>query len=1815
MRARSLTPTALGWIRDDLDRLLETTRRQAETIAGNPRSGPVVYEGAIDSVERLGEIFQTLGIDGARQVTRAMNNLLQTAVSEEGRSGQGAGEHLLDAMVVLPAYLDRLQAGHSDLPILVLPLINRLRQAHGEEPLSEGTVFTPLLDVELPELDYVQKPGFDEPFEYLTGRLHRQTETALSEWEQSPEQEELLTAIQGIFETLRHRVDRYDLKRLWWVATEIIGGLADGHVDNDSQLRGLLNRLSLLVKVMSEKGEDGIDADTSTSVTQALLFHVGKAKPGHAGIDLVRERFKLDELAPDEASMLQAQGTISGRDRDMYRSLSAAVEDELVMVKDALDLELRTGQVDPDRRRQSLEALNRLADTLAMLGHSEAGEALAQLVPAFEASASAGREARDATLISLAEQLLLVESSMQEQIETLGAPVNGHAQASFIALSAHEQRRIKCQLLDQCVASTQLSQDAIRRLLDGDRTADAIEPLEQVTGALRLAQEGVAAEHTGKLRSAVDSLFNNLHNDSPSEGTRLENMADAMAALELYLAASRDLQQDADRFLAVLKARLEAINGDEPQPAETSAPVINVADFKPAEPPPEPDHEAPETTIEAAHFDQPDETAHDREPPAVESPVETAADAPTERDASPAPVAQDTVAHDDALPPAIDPELRDIFLEEYETVLETLQQNIPDWMAELENAKPLTEIRRAFHTLKGSGRMVGAEEVGDFAWQIEDMLNALLEGRVSNFADISMMVRLAQASLPALRQRMLQQATGLKRDVIRLVGESAQGLGQGADADWAALSRHLPAYLATLLPGGFDPEAEAAPARPEAGDQGHALRDELAGHLRFIQSYLESLSRDRSARADDEQQQAAGAIADLLARHPEGRDADIARALADLVGAQASSGTEFAPDTLFTLVSAVGQLQNRLERLEGFGDDIDTDTQDDVVRQLQQLVPQFSHGQAPEENRGFDPGRSVFAGGPGDDSIDFNPPEPAQATTESLDQEIIGIFLEEANEVLERGDAALHQWRNEVTGLRWVQNLQREIHTFKGGARMAGLTSLGDYTHEMETLLERIAERATPPTLDAVQLLEEACDRLHAWVEEVTAGRVPDATSERAELIGRIEALDHGGQASDPGPTIAMTPPAAPTPTPAPAPEPEPPVDTAATSLADLDDDLSGLDEALAELESTIESTAEKAEPVVREMREAREEPQPAAESDSSDPSQAQIRVSAALLDKLVNAASEVSIYRSRIEQQVTNLRGNLGEFDKTLDRLREQFRKMEIETEVQIRSNYPDASTSGDSDFDPLELDQFSTLQQLSRSLSESVSDLLNLQEMLEESARNSEQLLQRQSRVSTELQEGLMKTRMVPFGSIGTRLRRLVRSAAKETGKKANLQMRVVGTSDELDRNVLEHITAPLEHMMRNAIVHGIEAPAERKSAGKKADGEITITVESEATEFVIRIADDGAGIDVDAIRARAVDRGLLDPSTEPSREQLYEFMMDSGFSTSSKVTKLAGRGVGMDVVSSDIKQIGGSLEIDSERGAGTQFTIRIPFTLAIMQAIGLAAGDNDYLLPLSSVAGVSRILPEEYQALIEQEQPTYRYAGQEYPVLDIEPLLGEPSRQASRDNVTLLILNAGEQKAALRVPQLQPHREVVIKPVGPQISCVPGILGGAIAGDGRVIVILDPGPLIRHALLHGVSPVPAMESMDADAGRRLVMVIDDSITMRKVTSRVLEGNHFEVLTARDGMDALEQLQERTPDIMLCDIEMPRMDGYELLERVRADTRLRDIPVIMITSRAGKKHRERAERLGANAYLTKPYHEDELISEVGRLLEQHGGNDARDS
>jgi chemosensory pili system protein ChpA (sensor histidine kinase/response regulator) len=429
------------------------------------------------------------------------------------------------------------------------------------------------------------------------------------------------------------------------------------------------------------------------------------------------------------------------------------------------------------------------------------------------------------------------------------------------------------------------------------------------------------------------------------------------------------------------------------------------------------------------------------------------------------------------------------------------------------------------------------------------------------------------------------------------------------------------------------------------------------------------------------------------------------------------------------------------------------------------------------------------------------------------------------------------------------------------------------------------------------------------------------------------------------------------------------------------------------------------------------------------------------------------------------------------------------------------------------------------------------------------------------------------------------------------------VEGATGELDRQVLERMLPPFEHMLRNAVIHGIEAPVQRAEAGKPEAGRITMRLQREGAEVVIVVEDDGAGLNVPAIRAKARQLGLLQPDQDITDEEALQLVLEPGFSTASRLTQSAGRGVGMDVVATEVKKLGGGLFIESKAGYGARFTIRLPFTLAITQALIVRVHDEFFALPMATVEGVARLTRSEIQRHVEEETPTFDYGGNVYRFQHLGTFVGSGPSVLPETDVALpvILVRAGEHSTALVTDELVGSREIVVKPVGPQIASIRGISGATILGDGRIVVILDMGTLVRSEWRARTTTEGARAVRD---DRIFALVVDDSITVRRVTQRLLERNGMRVMTAKDGIEALALLQEHVPDVILLDIEMPRMDGYEVAAHVRSDARIADVPIIMITSRVGDKHRARAIEIGVDDYLGKPYQESQLLDAIEPLV-----------
>ncbi|HEY5633059.1 MAG TPA: response regulator [Burkholderiaceae bacterium] len=596
---------------------------------------------------------------------------------------------------------------------------------------------------------------------------------------------------------------------------------------------------------------------------------------------------------------------------------------------------------------------------------------------------------------------------------------------------------------------------------------------------------------------------------------------------------------------------------------------------------------------------------------------------------------------------------------------------------------------------------------------------------------------------------------------------------------------------------------------------------------------------------------------------------------------------------------------------------------------------------------------------------------------------------------------------------------------------------------------------------------------------------------------------------------------------------------------------------------------------------------------------QPMVRVRADLLDKLVNEAGEVSIARSRVDNQLGNLRQSLSELTENVGRLRSQLREIEIQAESQIQARIAQ-TREHERSFDPLEFDRYTRFQELTRMLAESVDDVATVQANATRGLDEAWQDLHRQGQVMRDLQQNLMRVRMVQFGTISDRLYRVVRQAAKELDKRVHLDVR--GSNVELDRGVLETMSGPIEHLLRNAVAHGVEPRAARLAAGKPETGELAIELRQEGREVVLELSDDGGGLDFERIRARALEAGLIDPNARLSERELGDLIFVPGFSTASEVTEISGRGVGMDVVRADVASLGGRVEIDSRRGQGTRFTISLPVTLAVAQVVLVSAGTRRYAVPAS---GVEQVLQCKPQALATAyADGAVEWQGKRVPLFYLGTLVEDEGQGPVAQHFSpVVIVRAGGQRIALHCDDTTRNQEIVVKNPGPQAARVRGVTGATVLGSGEIVLIINPVPLaqaIAGEVLDRALAAPALPAVSAAPLPPVVMVVDDSLTVRRVTQRLLAREGYQVLLAKDGVDALRQLQDNVPDVMLVDIEMPRMDGFDLTRNLRADSRFAQVPIVMITSRTADKHREYAASLGVNVYLGKPYAEDELLGHI---------------
>jgi chemosensory pili system protein ChpA (sensor histidine kinase/response regulator) len=1893
----------LSWVKTEIDHSLNQARENLDKLAANAADrAPVKY--ILTHLHQATGALAMVGLAAATRFNEELEKLVAFLETEDAASLPGRVATAKKAIAALSAYLDTLLAGEADYPMRLLGPYIELNRARGQSDAAEGDLFYPNLSATLPAPTEPRQVLDDAVLAKALAHQRSQYQQGLLRVLKGGDTSDALRQMHGAILAIESLQGATSNRPFWTTAAAFFDALVFGGIEVTPAVKPLFAKLDQQVKQLI----DGT-YKVAERVFRDLLLCVGRARPVSERIGALKSIYRLDQLlnAPDRAGRGDDEG---------LAQLLRELRDTTAQQKDTW-LKYTSGN------RAALEPFGKqaasLAERSARLPQADIAAVLARLnevAPALKAAAIPPSEAQS---LEVATALLFIESSLenyarlgtdfprqaQAVVDRLGAAMKGESIAPMDTMAGglldEMTRRAQEKLLVfQVGQEVQVNLQNIEAALDAFFRDSAKRPdlaklpaqFTQVQGALMILELGDAANLNAAVMARVQQFA-----DGSLDGTgeAAEMVADGLSALGLYITA---LQQGASAPQDVLRPALLRFGLIEPPPVEIEPEAARTNTVSPA------DLEVQKQKVQALYEDwkeAPAEETREKLEKAVDhlqrdaavvadsevaqqsaaalAAIQTGAVpdntgvfealmglAPEKAPETPT---QQVVQLVDAPGAEIDKELLEIFLEEAGEVVGTIAQNLATCRASPHDRESLTTIRRGFHTLKGSGRMVGLMELGEMAWQCEQVMNKWLKDEKPASPSLLGFIALSGDAFARwvgeLKEKgearidggeITRQAELLKNDqevtpapqavapvaapVMEPVAEAPMAEEPATAAapepetepepaveekpaaapafTFESLDLTSPPEAAPVVealdfapaeaPAPIEaaaPAAETVPPEEEEISIGHitlpkALFEIYAGeaeeHVTAMQREMSALETDGYARVTADFMRAAHTLTSSSRTTGFDTLADVAYALEKWLQDAMEPPEAFDARRMSVTRSAVDALTAMVQSVRGNAVPY---PRDDVIAELRALRDELRREReappappvvepAPEpapEPVAAAPEPAAPAPEPIVEPEQIPEPEPvapapepvAQAqpapqetpiepfTQEELtpakdalhsfesgkdqrrmkddvDRDLLPIFIDEAKEIIPLVSEGVRQWKSTPTDHSPVAELARHLHTLKGSARMTGLMRLGELAHVLETKILAMDAEASPGAAN-FEHIEERVDRFSVSLERLTRGE--DIVEEPIEVP--VAAVFE--QQRDKPTAIAV-------------------IAAAAQQVAQRD-----------------------VPPEVREQRAAL------------------LRVNAELIDAFVNEAGELSIARSRIEGEMAAFRRAMGDLTDNIGRMRAQLREVEIQAESQMQSRVKEQAGQG-IDFDPLEFDRFSRMQELTRFLAESLGDVITLHQGLQKNLDEADLAIHAQARLNRELQQGLMGVRLVPFGNLSDRLYRIVRQTAKELDKKANLELK--GTRTELDRSVLEKITAPFEHLLRNAVGHGIEKPEKRVAAGKNEIGEISIDAVQRGNEVVLTISDDGGGLNFARIRQKAIDAKLMAPDAEMPEAQLGQFIFMAGFSTATELSEISGRGVGMDVVKNEITSLGGRVELASTPGRGTTFTITLPLTLAVTQAVMLRAGTTTYAVPSVMIEQVQEYKAQPYAELLAKGEVLWKDNG--YPLRSLLPLLGEIDTPTPQRQIPVLLLRSGLQRAAIRVDEIIGNREVVVKTIGPQLSRLPGVAGATVLGNGQVVLILNPVQLVHREALAAegaapvVAPKPAATQLvvEQNSGAPLVMVVDDSLTVRKITSRMLTREGYEVATAKDGVDALQQLQDIKPNCILLDVEMPRMDGFEFARNVRADDDTRRIPIIMITSRTADKHRNHALEIGVNEYMGKPYQEDQLLALIKRYTRE---------
>lgn len=1510
-------------------------------------------------------------------------------------------------------------------------------------------LFSPDLHVELPQ-ELLSHPQEADPLPHIRAE-RRKYQAALLGWLRNNHSQEALQSMRDAAHAVTECVPPNHERAFWWVACALLDCLAHDSLADDHKAMLLLSRIDLQMKSLLDEQP----ADTDATLRD-MLYLIAHSQPVSDNVAAVKQVYALSSLLQPKpaspANLGQMQDT-------MLAQLEAAKESWEQCMRDDSALKEFTAQL------SQLAAMAEQLGVDALQAHCRQMQDAAKRINDHDQIHRLGPE--------MAMALLLLNDGL-EHCRDLGAGFSSRAQIVDRrlrdALAGSEQDEY--QFSELSALQRQAESDNATLLLLGEISSD-FQRAQQLLLDLFGDRDDVSVLqrqfHNGRLAGLLHKARNCLRflgQEQPEPLLQaLEHAANYFAEIGSHESSLFHPAMTAlDALLKYVHSLLQKQNPETMQllAAKDGLDALNL--------------------------------------PAIAQPAERQV--------------ENDMPGNPTLPHKMD-ELLGVFLEEAREVLGSLRNSLKVLQLEPENHDQLISIRRSFHTLKGSSRMVGLTDLSDAAWAIERaIIKWLLAGNRSATPSLLKLIQNAATTFHGwIGSLNMESSTRLE------TGELLASVRQAE----ASFSMTPPAQQEIPAPppaSGVTPnQASADGSKPPAIVIGTVTlspalfkiaTQDAAQHTSLLLRQLNGLRTGAQPAINYDMVRTVHMLAAIYRTTGFAAVAELAYALEQWLKQRIGQPQAANNEQLALLGQSVAALQDMGAAILKHSE---PQMQPGLISLLRNTppAPYGSDGEpqpaapvAQPSQEQSETGNTVSTPLPGVDK---------RVIQDEMDGQLLLIFLEEADDLYPRAASTLRAWRKQPDNKQLGRSLQRNLHTLKGSARMAGAMRLGDLTHRLEDKI--------------VQAMGQAYHDTAFWDE-----------------------------------------------------------------LENYLDRIGGIVEQLRDKQAAAGAGAGKAETALQENVAS---PSSAAETVSGHVSHTTLlRIRSDTLDNLVNEAGEISVTHSRIESELREFKIGLQELSESVSHLRAQLREIETQTESQLKENTILADAAPEK-LDPLEFDRLSRFQKLTRFMNESVHDVQTVQRSLLKNLDDAAAALSGQAYLNRKLQQDLLDIRMVPFASIAERLYRVVRQTCKELNKKANLEM--LGTEVEIDRSMLEKMAAPFEHLLRNSIAHGLENPEQRRQADKPPIGDIRLTLHQEGNEVVFEYSDDGTGMDFDALRRKACLMGLLHEGAEASDEQVMQMVFTTGLTTASKVTEVSGRGVGMDAVRSEIAALGGRIAAFSESGKGVRFLIHLPLTLAASHILMVRAGQETYAIPSAMAEAVIQAKPDELQDFYQSGQ--IEWQGKSYPVHYLPHLLGrEKCAPGNKAYNRLLLLHSSGQRLALHTDELIGKQEAVIKKIGQQLSHVPGVTGATVLGNGKVVLIINPVQLAQRNQ-NACKLAPVMEPVSAAP---LVMVVDDSLTVRKTTSRLLAHAGYQVATARDGLDALEQIGEITPAVLLLDTEMPRMDGFELIQRLRQDPKTRDLPII-ITSRTVDTYRNDAQDQGISAYLPKPYQEEELLQQIANF------------